>query len=69
MTEVHLIHNGEPQGKWLSVEHMIEDLNAKKIQLGPGDQLIVSGPSPVRSNTVRVARDYVAEVIPFRRRK
>jgi len=81
MTEVQLIHKGRTQGKWLSIEQMLADLNAERIQLEPGDHLVVGACGPTRSGIPqRDVRDWIADVtvldrhaeaqvIPFRRAK
>lgn len=41
-----------PQGEWLAVEDMIEDLQSGKIKLQPGDKLFVHDSRP----SLRVVR-------------
>lgn len=68
MIEVQLIHKGQPQGRWLSVEQMIEDLNSKAVILEPGDHLVVGAAYPISSRPIIDVRKFAAEVIPFKKR-
>jgi hypothetical protein len=47
------VHNGEPQGKWLSVEDLLADLAGKCVELTVGDSIVVHAPSETVPYTVQ----------------
>jgi hypothetical protein len=43
---------GTPQGEWLTVEHMIEDLQKRNFELQPGDKMFVRADEPPKLRVV-----------------
>jgi hypothetical protein len=51
--KIELIRDARPQGNWLSVDQMIDDLKTRRLELQPGDKLFVTEGVRPRLSVVR----------------
>jgi hypothetical protein len=51
--KIELIRNGRPNGVWFFGYRLAEDIASRRVELRPGDRLIVTADAPPRLSLVR----------------